>query len=171
MLTSAYKGYFGDLDYPGLVGFGVFTHVRNCHAQRFMIPNLFILDAKAVGILSSDSIHYHGCHRRPNWSPLQQPVCTHSKIQSTVSAEETFPQTMEVGTVFLLLDPPLDQVCSILSMQNDRRPSDNNSYNLIGLHVLHVSVHLCPSQPGCLSHAGTIIQLLGIYNNLEYRKI
>lgn len=26
MLTSAYKGYFGDLDYPGLVGFGVFTH-------------------------------------------------------------------------------------------------------------------------------------------------
>ena len=28
MLTSAYKGYFGDLDYPGLVGFGVFIHVR-----------------------------------------------------------------------------------------------------------------------------------------------
>eukprot|EP00731_Ephydatia_muelleri_P014853 Em0008g573a len=51
MLTSAYKGYFGDLDYPGLVGFGVFTHTQKLWEYYHLI--VFIIMGAIGGLIGA----------------------------------------------------------------------------------------------------------------------
>eukprot|EP00731_Ephydatia_muelleri_P014855 Em0008g575a len=51
MLTSAYKGHFGDLDYPGLIGFGDFTHTQKLWEYYHLI--VFIIMGAIGGLIGA----------------------------------------------------------------------------------------------------------------------